>query len=77
MHRHRVASEQGPYSCAGGVRFVQTCSCGAQRKKCSCYQCDMQGTSVTAWEMPVCIACGLRHPHDTSCPAWQLLRDSS
>lgn len=71
-HRHRSVTERGPYSCSGGgVRYVQVCSCGAERKACYCPQCTSQGTNHTPWEMPICSACGLRHPLDQPCQEWR------
>ena len=68
-HRHRTVTESGPYGCAGSVRYVLRCACGAERHTCSCHQCRMQGTDKGTWTMPVCDACDRRHALDMACHA--------
>ena len=67
-NKHQKNQERGPYGCADGVYFVHTCTCGAERRECSCYQCQEQGTSRSPWTMPFCNACKYHHPVDQSCP---------
>ena len=51
-HRHRVHHEGIDHGCADGVKRRQTCSCGAERTRCTCTQCYAQGTSTGKWLMP-------------------------
>ena len=67
-HIHRKSSERGPWGCTGGsVRYVQVCSCGAERHVCNCHQCREQNTDKGEWAMPKCDCCGKRHPLDQAC----------
>ena len=67
MHRHKEHTSRGPFGCRGNVSYQQICSCGAERHICYCHQCEQQGTDVGEWEMPICQACGKRHPKDERC----------
>lgn len=67
-HRHRKVRERGPYGCAGGVSYTATCSCGAERRTCDCFQCAQQRSAgKPGWVMPLCAACKLRHAADVAC----------
>ena len=66
-HRHKMRRARGPYGCAGGVKHISICSCGAERKTCDCTQCEQQNTSDSGWFMPACLACKLKHPADEAC----------
>lgn len=70
-HRHKSVRSRGPFGCAGSVSYVDTCSCGAERRHCSCTQCKQQGTSDSGWYMPTCKQCGQNHPVDRACQAVQ------
>lgn len=69
MHRHTSYRASSIRGCADGVARIHTCTCGAEQQRCDCRQCHEQETSTTAWTMPVCDACRLRHPADRACPA--------
>ena len=65
-HRHRKVRESGPQCCGDGVWYDATCSCGAERRTCSCTQCREQGTNDSGWAMPVCGSCHLQHAADVA-----------
>lgn len=67
-HRHKAIRETGPWCCAGGVAYVDTCACGAKRRTCSCHQCRMESRDDSGWYMPLCPDCGYHHADDVACP---------